>query len=87
MADSLGGGDECNVIYIEEAVRWQAVGQVIDVDDKQYRAYERALEDSTYGLSHLGYGSIDVHLKCSSNVETFDTVYYNGGNAVSSEFV
>ncbi len=23
-------------------------------DDKQYRAYDRALGDTTYGLSHLG---------------------------------
>ncbi len=69
------------------SVTSSAVGQVVDIDDTQYRAYERALEDSTNGLSHLGYGSIDVHWKCSLDEETFDTVYYNGGNAVSSEFV
>ncbi len=39
---------------------------------------------TTYGLSHLGWGSIDVNLKYSSAEETFETAYYNGGNAVSS---
>ncbi len=46
---AVSGGDEVDVICIEEAV-----GQVIDEDDKQYRAYDRALGDTTYGLSHLG---------------------------------
>ncbi len=32
-------GDEFDVICTEEAVCCQVVGQVIDVDDKQYRAY------------------------------------------------
>ncbi len=50
----ISRGDEFDVIRIEEAVCWQAVGQVIDVDDKQYRAYDRSLGDTTYGLSHLG---------------------------------
>ncbi len=48
------------------------VGQVIYVDYKHYRAYDRALEDTTYGLSHQGQGSIDVHLECSSTEKTFD---------------
>ncbi len=34
--------------------RLSAVGQVIDVDDKQYRAYDRSLGDTAYGRSHLG---------------------------------
>ncbi len=45
-----------------------------------------ALGDITYDLSHLGKDPIDVHLKCSSAEETFDPAYYNGGNAVSTEF-
>ncbi len=80
-------GDGFGLICIEEAVCWQVVGQVIGVDDKQYCAYDRALGETTYGLIHLGLGSIDVYLKCSSAEETFDPAYYNGGNAVSSEFV
>ncbi len=51
---AVSGGDEFNVICIEEAVCWQMVEKVIYVDDKQYRAYDRALGDTTYGLSHLG---------------------------------
>ncbi len=47
---AVSGGDEFNVICIEEAV-----GKVIYVEtDKQFRAYDRALGDITYGLSHLG---------------------------------
>ncbi len=46
---AISRGDELDVIHIEEAV-----GQISDVDDKQYRAYGRALGDTTYGLSHLG---------------------------------
>ncbi len=49
-----GGGDEFDTICIQEAVCWQVVGQVIDVDDKHYQAYDSALGDITYGLSHLG---------------------------------
>ncbi len=49
---AVSGGDEFNVICIEEAVCWQMVGYVIYVDDKQYRAYDWALGDTTYG--HLG---------------------------------
>ncbi len=48
------GADVKGVLENIMAVRWQAVGQVIDVDDKQYRAYDRALGHTTYGLSHLG---------------------------------
>ncbi len=51
---AISGGEELDVIRIEEAVCEQAVGQVIDVDDKQYRAYDRALGYTTYGLSYLG---------------------------------
>ncbi len=51
---AVSGGDEIDAICIEEVVCWQAVGQVINVDDKQYRAYNRALRDTTYGLSHFG---------------------------------
>ncbi len=51
---AVSGGDEFDVICIEEAVCRQAVGQVIDVNDKKYRAYGRALGDMTYGLSRLG---------------------------------
>ncbi len=51
---AISGGDEFDVIRKEEAVCWQAVGQVIDVDDKQFWAHDRALGDTTYGLSHLG---------------------------------
>ncbi len=54
MAVSGGGGDEFDVICLEGGVCCQAVGQVIDVHDKQYRANDRALGDTTYGLSHLG---------------------------------
>ncbi len=43
--------------------------------------------DTNYGLSHLGLGSIDVHLEFSSVEGTLDPAYFNGGNAVSSEFV
>ncbi len=50
----VSGDDEFHVICIEVPVCLQVVGQVIDVDDKQYRAYDRALGDTTYGLSHLG---------------------------------
>ncbi len=60
---------------------------VIDVDDEPYRAYDRALGDTTYGLGHLGLGSVDVNFKCSSAEETFDPAYYNGDSAVSSESV
>ncbi len=42
---AISGGDELDVILIEEAVCWQAVGQIIDVDDKEYRANDRALAD------------------------------------------
>ncbi len=51
---AISGGDEFDVICIEEAVCRQALGQVIDVDDKQSRAYDRALVDTTYDLSYLG---------------------------------
>ncbi len=79
------GGDEFDVICIEEAVCGQVVGQFIDVDDKQYRAYDRALGDTTYGLSRLGQGTTDVDLKSSSAEEAFDPAHCNGGNAVFSE--
>ncbi len=51
---AISGGDEFDVIRVRAAVCLQAAGQVIDVDDKQYRAYDRALGDTTYGLSHMG---------------------------------
>ncbi len=67
----VSGGDEFDDICIKEVGCRQVVGQVIDVGDKQYRAFDRALRDTTYGLSYLGSGSIDVHLKLSSAEETF----------------
>ncbi len=51
---AVTGDDEFNVICIEEAICWQVVEKIIDVDDKQYRVPGRALRDTTYGLSHLG---------------------------------
>ncbi len=54
---------------------------------EEVSAYDRALGDTTYGLSHLRYCSTDVHLECSSVEKTFDPAYYKGGNAVSSEFL
>ncbi len=45
---AVTGGDEFDVICIEEAV-----GQVIEVDDKQYRAYDRAFGGTAYGLSRM----------------------------------
>ncbi len=44
----ISGGDEFDVIRVEEAVCLQAVGQVINVDGKQYRTYDRA-----FGGHHL----------------------------------
>ncbi len=79
-------GDEIDVICIEEAACLQVVGQIIDVDDKWYSTYDRALGDVTYGLNCFGKRFIGVHLKCSSAEETFDPTYYNGGSAASSEF-
>ncbi len=51
---AVTGGDEFDVICIEEALCWLIIWQVMDVDDKEYQAYDRALEDSTCGLSRLG---------------------------------
>ncbi len=83
---AVSAGDEFDVICIEEAVCREAAAQVI-AKDEQYRAYDKTLGDPSYGLSHLGLGSIDVQLKCSSAKDTFDPAYYNGGSAVSSAFV
>ncbi len=80
------GGDAFDVICIEEAVCLHLVGQVIDVDGKQYQAYDKAFGDTIYGLSSLAQGATDVHLKGLSAEETFDLTYYNWGNAVSFEF-
>ncbi len=44
---AVSGGDEFDVICIEEAVCWQVVQHNIDVDD-------RALGDTIYGLNHSG---------------------------------
>ncbi len=37
------GDDEFDVINIEETVFNQVAGHIIEVDDKSYRAYDRAL--------------------------------------------
>ncbi len=39
-------GDEFHVICIQQAVCRLVVRQVIDVDDKLYRAYGRAVRDT-----------------------------------------
>ncbi len=51
---AVSGGDEFDVVCIEQAVCRQMVGSVIYVDEKQYRAYDRTLGDTTNGLIHLG---------------------------------
>ncbi len=81
-----GRGYEFDVICIEKAIWKYVVWQVIGVDDKLYRTYIGALGDMTYGLSRLGQVSTDVNLKGSPAEETFNPVYYNGEDAVSSEF-
>ncbi len=48
------GDDDFDVIDIEEVVYRLVIGQVIDVDDKWYRTYGKALEDTDYDLIRLG---------------------------------
>ncbi len=55
---------------------WANLETARDVDYKQYRTYDRALGDTTYGFGHLEKGAIDVHLKCSSAEEKFNPAYY-----------
>ncbi len=43
---AVSGGEEFDVICIEEAVCWQAVGQVIDVDDKTESSGENFVNSS-----------------------------------------
>ncbi len=56
------------VIGIEEAVCRKVARQAIDLDNKYYRAFDRALGYTTYGLRRLGLGSIDAFLRILINL-------------------
>ncbi len=47
------GDDDFDVIGIEEVVYRLVIGQVIDVDDKWYRTYGKALVDTAYDFVRL----------------------------------
>ncbi len=47
------GWRRVDIFGMEVAVCSQVIGKAKDVDEKKIRAYNRALEDTTYGLSHL----------------------------------
>ncbi len=69
---AVTGGIEFDAVCIGEAFCGQVVGQVIDVHEKYYGAYDRALENTTYCLSRLGLGCICVHIKGLPAKEMFN---------------
>ncbi len=62
------------VIGVKTAVCSLITGLIIDEDDKLDRANDRALEDATYALSHLGLGAIDIYMEASVSTTQFMTL-------------